>query len=193
MKTLITLLALFPLFISQQLAAKNTVEYNQQILEQEAKQRIKAFGKQLKTTLKAAISADGINGGVQACKLAVPAINLQHKTDHWQVARTSLKVRNKANVADSWELKQLQFFEQQKAQGVNIKTLSASTIVTHENGAKEFRFIKAIPTQQLCLKCHGENINPETLSLINDLYPDDKAAGFKLGDIRGAFSVSKKL
>jgi len=193
MKTSITLLVLIPLFISQQLAAKNNMEPNQQVLEQEAKQRIKAFGKQLKTTLKAAISVDGINGGVQACKLAVPAINLQHKTDNWQVARTSLKVRNKANVADSWELKQLQLFEQKKVQGVNIKTLSASTIVTHKNGAKEFRFIKAIPTQQLCLKCHGKNINTETLSLINELYPNDKATGFKLGDIRGAFSVSKKL
>jgi hypothetical protein len=53
--------------------------------------------------------------------------------------------------------------------------------------------MKAIPTAQLCLACHGENIDSITRTRLEKLYPDDQARGYKAGDIRGAFSISQAL
>ena len=44
-----------------------------------------------------------------------------------------------------------------------------------------------------CLKCHGETIEPETAAILDELYPEDKARGYKAGQVRGAFTLKKKL
>ena len=51
--------------------------------------------------------------------------------------------------------------------------------------------MKAIPTQALCLNCHGELMSTPVKAKIKQLYPGDKATGFKVGDIRGAFTLFK--
>ena len=53
--------------------------------------------------------------------------------------------------------------------------------------------MKAIPTGGVCLACHGENLAQGVQETITTLYPNDKATGFKSGDIRGAFVVTKVL
>lgn len=43
-----------------------------------------------------------------------------------------------------------------------------------------------------CLKCHGAegtDIGEETLATLNNLYPEDKARGYQLGDFRGAWKI----
>jgi hypothetical protein len=45
----------------------------------------------------------------------------------------------------------------------------------------------------LCLQCHGApdaEIAPATLAAIRKLYPDDKATGYRSGDLRGLWSVT---
>ena len=168
-------------------------ETNIAALEQEAKQRIQVFAKQLKSTLKAAITEGGLTTGVDACFLKAPLISKNNSEQPWSLTRTSLKVRNTSNTADEWELEQLKTFEQQKTQGKSIKMLNSSTLITNQDGSKKFRFAKAIPTQQICLACHGEQIPNSVKESIASHYPDDKAVGFKLGDIRGIFSVSKNI
>jgi hypothetical protein len=46
-------------------------------------------------------------------------------------------------------------------------------------------------TNPRCLNCHGkpENLAPEVKEMLAHLYPEDKAVGYELGDLRGAFSV----
>jgi len=46
-----------------------------------------------------------------------------------------------------------------------------------------------------CLKCHGneEKISGEVKELIVKKYPDDKAVGYKNGDLRGAVSIKKLI
>jgi hypothetical protein len=41
--------------------------------------------------------------------------------------------------------------------------------------------------------CHGELIATDVLQKIRAVYPLDQATGFKPGDLRGAFSVTKAL
>jgi hypothetical protein len=53
--------------------------------------------------------------------------------------------------------------------------------------------MKAIPTGALCLQCHGLDIAPPVAEKIAELYPYDKATGYREGDIRGAFVVTKLI
>jgi len=112
------------------------------------------------------------------------------------VARTSLKTRNSANAPDAWEKKVLQQFEERRAAGENPAQMAHYEIV-EENGQRNFRFMKAIGMPPLdkmpCLKCHGENIDPKITAKLDELYPDDQARGYKPGQIRGAFTITKPL
>ena len=65
--------------------------------------------------------------------------------------------------------------------------------VVAEGGKQYFRYMKAIPTGELCLKCHGAEIEPGVKAKLDELYPNDKARGFKLGDIRGAFTIKQPM
>ena len=189
-----TLLASLLLFTLPTLANSNVADNKMQTaLNAEAKTKIQAFAKQLKSTLKAGVKQGGAVQGIEVCNSSAISIAQAHANDGWQIGRTSLKLRNSDNQPDNWELKQLNDFEAKKAKGADIKTLVASEIITDTNGNQQFRFIKAIPTGKLCLGCHGSNIKPEIQAKLNQLYPNDQATGFKDGDIRGAFTLTKAL
>ena len=65
--------------------------------------------------------------------------------------------------------------------------------VVEEGGQKSFRYMKAIPTAGLCLTCHGAVIDPALEQELKSLYPQDKARGFEVGDIRGAFTIEQPM
>jgi hypothetical protein len=67
------------------------------------------------------------------------------------------------------------------------------TEVVTEAGNKYFRYMKAIPTAAPCLTCHASKIDKKLEARINSLYPEDKARGFNVGDIRGAFTIKQPL
>ena len=100
------------------------------------------------------------------------------------------KTRNPANAPDAWENKVLEEFEKRKSNGEDVKPMAYFEAVDM-NGKKYFRFMKAIPTAAVCLRCHGENIEPEIMAKLKETYPNDMATGFKLGDIRGAFTITQ--
>lgn len=166
----------------------------QQVLEQQANQRIADFSQALKGQLQAAIKQGGLINAVSVCKSVAPAIAAENSKDGWTLTRTSLRVRNSDNTPDEWELSQLQQFELVNASGQQPadKPIVASEFIVND-GNTQFRYMKAIPAQQLCLGCHGSNIEPEMSALLSKTYPDDKAVNFALGDIRGAFSLKKDI
>ena len=65
--------------------------------------------------------------------------------------------------------------------------------IKNDDNSKIFRFIKPILTGKVCLTCHGSEIEEGLAFRIKELYPNDRAIGFKLGEIRGAFSVTIDL
>lgn len=156
-------------------------------------QKTKHFAVQLKSTLQAGVKQGGVVEGIQVCKTSAQAIAQAHSIDGWTVGRTSLKLRNQNNKPDGWESEQLAFFDTQMRSGVDPKTLAVSAKVVNEEGIPEYRFMKAIPTGKLCLNCHGSKIAPNVKSVINQHYPEDKAVGFNLGDLRGAFTLTKSI
>ncbi len=162
-------------------------------LETEARGLVKEFGSTLKGQLVGAMKEGGPVNAIKFCNLSAPGIAADvAAASHWEVGRTSLKLRSEANAPDQWELKVLEQFEAQKAAGTASQKLEYSEIV-EQDGKKRFRYMKAIPTQQACLKCHGATLAPEVAAKLDELYPNDKARGFNEGDIRGAFTLSKPL
>ena len=154
---------------------------------------IKAFGASLKGELQKAMKAGGPTQAIEVCHKMAPAIaEEQSSKTGWKVARTSLKNRNPTDAPDAWETKVLQGFEERKAKGEAVETFAFAEVV-EQDGHKAFRFMKAIPTGEVCLKCHGEEIEPGVAAKLDELYPDDKARGFKLGDIRGAFTITQPM
>ena len=161
--------------------------------DDEAKALIQQFASSLKGELTGAIKSGGPESAIEVCKVKAPAIaaNLSENSD-WEIGRTSLKTRNPDNAPDAWETQVLEQFESLKAEGKDVKTLTYAAVV-EEDGAKQYRFMKAIPTASVCLTCHGNNIDPELAEVIDAAYPDDQARGYFAGDIRGAFTLSKPM
>lgn len=157
----------------------------------EARALVKAFGGELKPELKKAMKEGGPVHAVGFCHAAAPkiAMDLAKKTG-WEVTRVSLKPRGAMANPDAWETQVLKNFETLKAQGEPVKKMEFSEVV-HDGGKATFRYMKPLPTGEVCLKCHGENVAEPIKQAIAKYYPQDQAMGYKQGDIRGAFSFSK--
>ncbi len=151
---------------------------------------IKSFAESLQAELKSAMQASGPVAAIEVCNEEAPGIARRHANkEGWSVGRTSLKVRNPDNAPDPWELTVLQSFEDRKAAGENPASIDHAAFAT-EDGKRVFRYMKAIPTAEVCLNCHGGGeVKPEVAAKLAEFYPDDKARGFKVGDIRGAFTI----
>ena len=160
---------------------------------QEARAVVKSFSGQLKGALKPAMKSGGPVSAIQVCKhQAGPIADAVSAQSDWQVSRTALKVRNEDNQADEWELLVLQKFEQRKIAGEDIQIMEYAELIVSD-GKSVYRYMKAIPTADLCLKCHGESLDSAVSASLKTLYPNDQAVGFKSGDIRGAFSLKRSF
>ncbi len=154
---------------------------------------IKSFAGALKEQLSLAMADEGPVAAIEVCNLAAPGIaQAESSARGWQVGRTSLKLRNPDNAPDAWEMAVLQDFEARKAAGADPKTLDHAEIVAGD-GHRDFRYMKAIITQEVCTTCHGSSIAPEIVAQLDALYPGDQARGFAAGDIRGAFTIVQPL
>ncbi len=65
----------------------------------------------------------------------------------------------------------------------------AAASIRSPEGDRLFRYMRAIPVGEMCLTCHGTDVRTDVKAEIARLYPEDKALGFKLGELRGAFSL----
>jgi hypothetical protein len=148
------------------------------------------FGMTLIGELQKAIAAGGPVNAIGVCNIIAPKIAADMSAEKkMKIGRTSLKLRQPNNKPDEWELRQLQSFEQRKAAGENPANIEFGEYVT--TGSKTvFRYMKAIPTGEVCLNCHGGTLAPEVTAKLKQLYPQDAATGYKVGDLRGAFTIT---
>lgn len=155
---------------------------------------VKQFAGTLLKALQQALDQGGAVEGIAICHKQAGEIAEKLAAEHGiLVGRTSLKVRNPQNAPDAWELAVLKQFEARKAQGEALEKLEFSAVIPDDQGKETFRYMKAIPTAKLCLTCHGEQIPEAVDTKLKELYPEDKARGFKEGDLRGAFTLAKPL
>ncbi|MDO9281744.1 MAG: DUF3365 domain-containing protein [Methylotenera sp.] len=161
----------------------------------DAKKLSAEFVQKLGGTLKQQLESSGTESALSVCKDVAPAMSAQYSNDKRIVKRVSLKPRNNTiGVADAWEANQLKQFDMAVASGKPAAEIEAHA-VTDEKDGRWFRYMKAIPTQAMCLQCHGgtDNIQPTVQALLKQLYPNDLAVGYKVGEIRGAISVKEKF
>jgi hypothetical protein len=178
--------------LSAPAAAQNTGD-SVAALSAEARGIIGKFAAKLKGELSDALKSGGPEKAIEVCHTAAPAIAKDASAKGWTVRRTSLKLRNPDNAPDAWEREALAYFDAERAKGADPATLERASI-TQTGGRKTFRFMKAIPVAaKPCLTCHGTNIKDAVTARLTELYPKDQATGYKEGDIRGAFSLSKPI
>lgn len=177
------LMILVSVFLSQASLANDTDTQN----KQEARQIIQSFAKDLKQTLVSSMKAQGPVAAINVCNISAPAIASQHSQTPWQISRSALKVRNENNTPDAWLKQVLMTFEERKKNGEAIAQIEHS-----EQRDDGWYFVKAIPTAEPCLACHGGTLKPAVEEKLTQLYPTDQARGFKLGDIRGVFVVKQE-
>ncbi|MDQ5769905.1 Tll0287-like domain-containing protein [Thiothrix subterranea] len=159
-------------------------------LVESAKGAVQALGGTLKGELEAAMKAGGPVEAMGICHTKAPEIAKAVSAEKgMEVSRVSLKNRNPVmGQANEWQTAVLNDFEAKKAAGEDPATIAYAEVVNNE-----FRFMKAIPTAAVCLKCHGTELSPAVTAKLTELYPQDKATGYKEGDLRGAFVVVKNL
>ena len=145
------------------------------------------------------LNAEIIKGGpasaVGVCNEKAPQMaKAASEKSGWAIRRVSERNRNPKAVPDAWELAALKDFDQRAAAGEKPATLEKFELVD-TNGAKEYRYMKALPVGQVCLACHGtsDKITTDVAERLKTLYPADRAVGYSLGQIRGAITLRKPV
>ena len=149
----------------------------------------------LLAVLTAEIGKSGPEGAILVCRDKAPELAKAASDETgWNVRRVSLRNRNPRAVPDAWERAALEDFDRRAASGESPATLEKAEIVI-ESGKQSYRYMRALPTQPLCLNCHGlpEQLTPAVKEKLKALYPDDRAVGYRPGEIRGAMTIRKPV
>lgn len=101
-------------------------------------------------------------------------MSIQRITDKNRNPKNNLKTKTDRSIFDEFKRKQ---------------ELSDTLLTQNEQYVYYKRINLAMPT---CMKCHGNpttDIEEKTLQKINTSYPNDKAVGYKLNDLRGLWKI----
>ena len=161
----------------------------------DARKIASAIPPKLLGVLKEEIHSGGPENAITVCREKAPQMaKAASEQSGWNIRRVSLKNRNPKATPDAWEKAVLEEFDRRAAAGENPVSLEKGEVVT-EGNQKIQRYMKALPTQDLCLACHGsaEAITPAVSEQLRKLYPDDKATGYAAAEIRGAITLKKSV
>jgi hypothetical protein len=147
----------------------------------------------LLAVLQDEMARSGPEGAISACRDKAPAMaRAASEASGWQVRRVSLRNRNPKAVPDAWERATLEDFDRRAAAGEPPARLERAAVV-QESGRAVHRYMRALPTIDLCLNCHGttDRVSAAVATKLQALYPDDQAVGYRTGDIRGAITLRR--
>ena len=142
--------------------------------------------KNLISNLQKAIEEGGIVHAIEFCN--ENANQLTNNSEGILIRRVSTKNRNPTNFPDSQESPILDAYTYNSENNLE----SEPNIQKIENG-EVYLYTKAIIFPGgICLNCHGEpgsEISDPVLKALEELYPSDKAKGYKAGELRGMWSL----
>ena len=148
------------------------------------------FAGELMTALQNAMAAAGPADAIEVCGRQAPEIAARlSRLSGAHVSRVSSRFRNPQNAPDAWQLEALERMRAVMSQTPtppDPATLPERFELDDRGGA---RYLKAIAIAPLCLTCHGEAVTGEVAGQLDEAYPYDRATGYRLGELRGAFSV----
>lgn len=136
--------------------------------------------------LKAQMQNNGAIGALHFCSQNALSLTEQvAKETHTSLKRVSTNERNPLNKATADEAALLKKWSDLLK---NNQPLPPSAIVNlSPNTAVYYKPI--VINNEACLKCHG-NVEGELAKAIKAAYPEDKATGYKMGDLRGMIAVT---
>lgn len=179
------------LLVSSAMASDNNTTQPLSV-KHEGVKYIKMLGSALKTELKAHMKKDP--SGLDALAFCTGSADKitkeinQKLPTYAKVRRTALKVRNDSvNKPDATDEKVMKAYEASIAE----KTFTPKDIKVVKEGDVT-RVYKPLITKKVCLKCHGSNLNPKITDALSSAYNNDKAVGFKEGDLRGVIVAEIK-
>ncbi len=172
--------------------ASTMAQTAEEALMNEARTVATTLPPKLIVALQDEIKKSGAEGAIPVCKDMAPKMagEISQQTG-WKIKRVSLKARNDARaIPDPWEKAALEDFDKRAAAGESPAKLEKG-----EKIGNEYRFVKALPVQPLCLSCHGpvDQLSPAIKAALGQTYPNDRATGYSEGQIRGVISVRKVL
>ena len=149
----------------------------------------------VRTMLARQLAAGGPVGAIHICADSAQLVGERiQKQRSLSIRRVSEKWRNPRDIPDSFETARLVKLSALRTTGALTDTLEIFEVVM-EDSVRVFRYMKPILVGELCLSCHGERATMK--ELVNDAirvrYPNDKAFGYKAGDLRGAVSVRIRM
>jgi hypothetical protein len=147
----------------------------------------------VRNLLLSELEKGGYENAVRVCAEIAQDTTQQYsqKTGHY-LRRVSLGFRNRKDVPDEYEQRKLESFDRLNREQ---KLESDYYEVVNERGRRYLRYMKPILTGTMCLKCHGQldEIPYPVIELLREKYPNDRALGYRVGDVRGAVSVKIAL
>jgi hypothetical protein len=142
----------------------------------------------LSARLGKAMKEKGVQGAVKYCNVAaLPLTDSLAQLQNVSIKRTSLLLRNPENAPTEDEKNMLLAYQAQDKAGSGL----VPVVQQVEDGV--VKFFAPIRMMEVCQKCHGtigETMQEEDYVYIKSLYPEDKATGFKEGDLRGMWSIT---
>ena len=110
------------------------------------------------------------------------------KLNNCEIKRIAIKYRNPMDKPQTkTEKDQLEKYKQAFLKGDSLE----SEVLVFDDRTEYFQPI--FMSKGACLVCHGEpsvQIAAETMEIIQERYPEDKATGFALNDFRGAWKIT---
>ena len=132
-----------------------------------------------------AMQKGGSEYAIEFCNVAALSLtDSVAQSENVKISRVSERNRNPINTLN--EKEQALWNHYQK----HWEQFKFNDTLVQQNGQNIY--YKPIPLGiPTCLKCHGTttDIDSATLTKINHLYPNDKATGFKMGELRGFWKI----
>ncbi|MFV0566501.1 MAG: DUF3365 domain-containing protein [Flavobacteriaceae bacterium] len=136
--------------------------------------------------LMGTIQKKGVLEALSFCnERAYPLTDSMALAQNAKIKRVSDRPRNPNNMASPSEINHINTFKKQLESGKAI-----APIVEATNNRTTVYY--PITINALCLQCHGtpQDIAPETIKMLGLLYPNDKAIGYGVNQVRGIWNVS---
>ena len=159
--------------------ATGAVQAQQSVLTRGA-DLLAPFQRDLQEALRRGL-AQGPVEAMAACQLQAPDIARAHSRDGVRLGRASDRLRNPLNVPPDWVRPILDAYLANPLD----RAARAVSLPGHQSG-----YVEPILLQPQCLTCHGDALVSDVASRLRELYPLDRATGFRVGDLRGVFWVA---
>lgn len=136
--------------------------------------------------LKSQMQTNGAMGALRFCSQNALTLTEQiAKESKTSIKRISINNRNPVNKADKDETDLLNEWDKLVKNG---QPLPAQKLVKVSDSTVTY-YKPIVINNETCLKCHG-NVEGELAKAIHATYPEDKATGYKMGDLRGMIAIT---